>query len=246
MKTIVVDDERLTRELIKEILVTNFKDIEIIGEADSFASATLLFENEDPDLLILDINLGESTIFEVLENAKIKNARIIFITAHSSYALKAIKFSAFDYILKPIVPSELIATVNRVYQLNQEERIQNISLLNANFKNPSKIVLKTSDKMHIVDLEDIVYCEADNNYTIFHLTNGTDLVLSKSLKVYEELLSDSSFYRVHQTYLVNVNAIVAFEKSDGGHLLMTNGKSVPVSVTKKKRLLNHLQSIYKS
>jgi two-component system LytT family response regulator len=246
MRTVIIDDERLTRELIKEILISNFKEIEIVGEADSYETSLELLANEEPELLLLDIDLGDKTIFDVLEKSEIKNARIIFITAHSNYALKAIKFSAFDFILKPVVPSELIETVQRAYQLTQEEQMKRIAVLHNNLQNPQKIVLKTSDKMHIVELNDIVYCEADNNYTIFHLTNEKSLVLSKSLKVYEEMLSDSSFYRVHQSYLVNINAITAFEKNDGGHLLMSNGKNVPVSITKKKRLLNYLQSIYKS
>ncbi len=246
MRAIIIDDEQLTRELIKEILTSEFLGIEIVGEADNYQSAIDLIETTSPELMLLDINLGNRTIFEVLEQVPNIDARLIFITAYSDYAVKAIKFSAFDYILKPIIPSELIKAVNKAVQLNKEEQDEQLSLLSKNISNPEKIVLKTSDKMYIVNLKDIVYCEADNNYTIFHLKDGKDLILSKSLKIYEELLSDNSFFRVHQSYLVNLNAIVTFEKHDGGYLVMSNKQSVPVSTTKKKKLLNHLQKIYMS
>ncbi len=246
MRAIIIDDEKLTRELIKEILTSEFLGIEIIGEANDYQSAIDLIDSTNPELMLLDINLGNRTIFEVLEKANQTNAKLIFITAYSDYAVKAIKYSAFDYILKPIVPSELVRAVNKAVQSSSDEQDQQLSVLTKNITNPQKIVLKTSDKMHIVDLKDIIYCEADNNYTIFHLKNGKNLILSKSLKVYEELLNDSSFFRVHQSYLVNLNSIITFEKHDGGYLVMANGQNVPVSTTKKKKLINHLQTIYKS
>ncbi len=246
MDVIIVDDEPMAREIIESILTENFHDVNITGQAGTVKEAVELIGSINPQLVFLDVDLTDGSGFDVLSTLKKVNFKVIFITAHQKYAIKAIKFSAFDFILKPISTQELIEAVNRVKaegQLNDQAKrwdafFENISGLKPKLQ---KIVLKTSESIHLVQVDDIIRCEADNNYSTFYLANGEKILVSKGLKDYEELLKDNDFFRVHQSHLINLNYVLRFDKKDGGSVVLSDKSIVPVSQRKKQSLFEFFE-----
>lgn len=243
MRVVIIDDEPLARNTLINIINTNHPSLEVLGEADAVQSAIKLIEQTKPELIFLDIDLKDGSGFDLLNLLDKIDFKIIFITAHQEYAIKAIKFSAFDYILKPISALELSDAVLRAQREDAQEAI-NLKfdvLKNNNLLSDSatrKLVLKTSDSIHLVVISDIIRCEADNNYTTFYLTDKTKIVISKGLKEYEDLLTEYGFFRVHQSHLINVKEIKRFEKKDGGFLVLSDDSQIPVSQRKKQKLLD--------
>ena len=249
MNVVIIDDESHARQSIRVILESQFKNINILGEAGNVVDAVELINSKKPDLLFLDINLEDGSGFDILKKLSYKQFKIIFITAYEEYAIQAIKFSAFDYILKPLNPKELVGAVNRVLEENFipdsiEDKLNtfftNLSSTNSCQK---KIVLKTSDKIHIVDVNNIVRFESDNSYCTIFLNTGKSIVVSKSIKSYEQLLAPLGFMRVHQSHLINCNYITYYEKQDGGSLVMSDNSNIPVSNQKKPILFAYLDSL---
>ncbi len=248
MKAVVVDDEFFSRQTVTDLLNDNFKDIEVVGQADSVKTAVELIPSLKPDLVFLDVDLTDGTGFDILNLLKPIDFKIIFITAHQEYAMKAIKFSAFDYILKPVSESELKAAVERVladknsanYQLKMDAFFYNAENIR---KEGKKIVLKTSESIHLVSVCDIIRCEADNNYTTFYLATGERIVISHGLKEYEDLLGSYGFFRVHQSHLINLKFIARFDKKDGGYVILTDKSQIPVSQRKKQKLLEVIEGL---
>ncbi|MCK9279373.1 MAG: LytTR family DNA-binding domain-containing protein [Melioribacteraceae bacterium] len=248
INTIIIDDEKSCLEAVSIILNNNFNSIKIIGEANSVKSGIELLKKEKPELLFLDIDLGDGTGFDILRAIDCKKIKVIFITAFHEYAIKAFKFSAFDYLLKPLKASDLIATVNRVieesldkdYSDKFDAMLSNFSSVHPKLK---KMVLKTSDKIHVVNINDIIHCKADNTYTTFFLVTGKKIVVSKPLKKYEEMLSDNGFMRVHQSHLINLNYIQHLNKQDGGILVMSDNSEIPVSYQQKQALTKYFESL---
>jgi two-component system LytT family response regulator len=246
--SVIIDDEQSSREAINLILQNNFKSISVIGEADSVKSGIEIIKKTNPGLLFLDIDLPDGTSFDILRAIDCKNIKVIFITAFHDYAIKAIKFSAFDYILKPLKSSDLISAVNRVIE---ESLVSNYSdkfdaiLSNFSSSHPElrKIVLKTSDKIHIVNINDIIHCKADNTYTTFFLISGKKILVSKPIKKYEEMFSENGFMRVHQSHLINLNYIQHLNKQEGGFLVMSDNSEIPVSVHQKQALIKYFESL---
>jgi len=230
MRVVVVDDEFFSRQTITDLLSESFKDIEVVGQADSVKTAVELLPSLKPDLVFLDVDLTDGTGFDILNLLKPIQFKIIFITAHQEYAMKAIKFSAFDYILKPVSESELKMDA---FFYNAE----NIR------KEGKKIVLKTSESIHLVSVCDIMRCEADNNYTTFYLATGERIVISHGLKEYEDLLGNYGFFRVHQSHLINLKFIARFDKKDGGYVILTDKSQIPVSQRKKQKLLEVIEGL---
>ena len=248
IRSIIIDDEAHSRQIIRTILDTQFKEIEIIAEARSVAEAIRLINEKEPDLLFLDINLPDGNAFNILKQIDYKKYRIIFITAYQEYAIRAIKFSAFDYILKPVNPAELVNSVKNAISEDLIEGYEDkFQAFFSNISNTSpeqkKIVLRTSDKIHVVDIKNIIRCEADNAYTTIFTNDGKNIVVSKGIKSFDELLSTYNFMRVHQSHLVNPNYISYFKKQDGGCLVMSDNSNVPVSSQKKHILLEYLDSL---
>lgn len=248
IRAIIIDDEKNSREVIVEILKECFDDIKIVAQTGDVKSSIKEIKTHKPDLLFLDIDLQDGSGFDILKNVDYNNIKVIFITAYQEYAIEAIKFSAFDYILKPFNSGELIKTVQRVLD---EQTTKNNALrfeaIISNFGNSlpelKKIVLKTSDRIYLVNIKDIIRCEAENNYTIFHLSNGNKIMVSKTIKTYETLLAEHEFLRVHQSHLVNLNYIQHFDKPDGGLLVLSDNSTIPVSHQKKSLLLEYFSTL---
>lgn len=248
MRALIIDDERKSRETIRSIIELYCTDISIVAEADGISTGIEAIRREKPELVFLDIELKDGSSFDLLKQLPLIDFRIIFITAYENYAVKAFKFSALDYLLKPLNPDELIEAVNKAKNILEKENINTkFQAFVSNMENISrevkKIVLKTSDSIHVVNINEIVRCEADRNYTVFILTDGKKILVSNTLKEYDDLLSPYNFFRAHQSHLVNINHISSYEKKEGGYLVMRDKSVVPVSVRKKEPLLAVLQKL---
>lgn len=239
MNIVIVDDEPFARQTLIAIITENFNNINIVGEAASVDTALKVINDKKPELVFLDIDIIGGSGFDVLARLPEINFKLIFITAHQEYAIKAIKFSALDYILKPVCSAELINSLNKI--INSKTDINNKSKLDVfinNMRNTGiesrKIVLNTSESMYLVNVSDIIRCQADNNYTTIYTTNEEKIVMSKGLLEYESLLCDYGFVRVHQSHLVNIDFIAKFDKREGGFLVLTDKTQIPVSQRKRQ------------
>ncbi len=236
MNILVIDDEEQGRNAVSFILNNNQKDYQIVGFAEGVIDAIEKIKKLNPDLLLLDINLGDGTGFDVLKAFE-NPPKTIFITAYDNYAIQAFKFNALDYILKPFETSELLDSIERcrnvlnLEQANFPER----QLKNYNQINPEKLVVQSFKGFEMLNIKDIFYLEADNNYTNFILKDRRILV-SKTLKYFEEMLSDFGFFRCHQSFLIQTNQIKEFSKSAASNIEMKNGNFVEVSRRKRDEL----------
>ena len=248
LTAIIVEDMPDALQLLKTDLETNHKDIKIIDTAQSVVAAAKALRNKQPDILFLDIMLGDGTGFDVLEIFPDLKSKIIFVTASDEFAIRAFKFAAIDYVLKPYSSEELAQAVDKAKeQIHPNPERLNIlkETLSAPEQKPDKISLHTLDKIIIVSLDDIVRCESDSNNTIFYLEDGQKIFVTKTLKYFTDMLKSYQFLRVHQSHLVNLQCIRAFMKSDGGYLVLKNGDNVPVSVRKKVEVMEILDSMHR-
>ena len=245
LTAILVDDMPNALEMLANDIAKNHTEIAIIGTANSVVSAAKLLQKKQPDILFLDIMLGDGTGFDVLEIFPNLSSKIIFVTASDAYAIKAFKFAAIDYVLKPYTEEDLASALDKALHQTQPDTHQ-LSVLQQTAMQPSskpdKISLHTAEKIIVVNIEDIIRCKSDNNYTTFHFINGTKILVSKTLKYYTDLLKEVNFIRVHQSHLVNIKYIKEFIKSDGGYLLLKDRSNVPVSVRKRNEVLSILNS----
>jgi len=248
IKAVIIDDEPAMQQVNSLLMNEYFPEVNVAGIANSVESAVLLIKEQQPQLVLLDIELGSGTGFQVLQQLKPYSFKVVFITGFDSYALKAIKFSALDYILKPVNETEFQNAIQKaVDEINNQEsqQLQTQHLLDTFKKeiNPKKLVLKTAELLHIVDISDIHFCQSDNSYTTFFLENNEKIVVSKSIGEFESLLADFSFFRPHQSFLVNLNHVKKIDKSDGGFIVMKNKKEIPISIRQKKKLISLLENL---
>lgn len=247
IKAIIVDDEIKSRELVFDIIKFHFPYF-IIDTAENVASGIEKINRIKPDIVFLDIDMPDGTGFNILENLTNYDFQVIFITGHEEHAIKAIKFSALDYILKPINSIELVNAVKLAISLIKESNaqikietlIQNLNLQNNKYK---KLVLNTSESTYIVDIKDIIRCESDNNYTTFFTLSTNKIVMSKTLKEYENILPQDIFIRVHRSHIVNINYISRIIKHSYFYILLKNNTEIPVSPKKKSLLLKLIKNL---
>jgi len=248
LTAIIVEDMPDALQLLKSDLEANHAEIKIIDTAKSVVEAAKSLRTNEPDILFLDIMLGDGTGFDVLEIFPDLKSKIIFVTASDEYAIRAFKFAAIDYVLKPYSNEELaqaIAKAKMQIQPNKERLNILKDTLSAPEQKPDKISLHTLDKIIIVSLDDIVRCESDSNNTIFYLQDGQKIFVTKTLKYFAEMLKSYQFLRVHQSHLVNLQCISAFIKADGGYLMLKNGENIPVSVRKKVEVMEILDQLHR-
>jgi two-component system LytT family response regulator len=243
LKALIVDDEPKARENL-QILLHDFIDgVEVVGLCENIAEATEAVRLHAPDVVFLDIQLQRETGFDLLTKLKEINFEVIFTTAYTEYAIKAFKFSAIDYLLKPIDIEELKKAVARVEKRVSNNMTGRLTQLVQNLKQGSsenyKIALPTLDGLVFVKISDILYCEASSNYTQIFTTEEKYLV-SKTLKEYDDLLSDHNFFRIHNSYLININSIKKYVKGEGGYVVLNNDTSLDVSKRKKEAFLNKI------
>ena len=246
IKTLIIDDESKARETIREMLSLYCPELEVVGEAHDVLSGIQLIKSQNPELVFLDIKMPDGTGFDLLNRISKKDFSLIFITAFDEYAVKAFKFSAIDYLLKPIDPDELITAVDRVKTYRESDKINMSALLDnlKGIKNDSKkLVLKTAESIFLINIADIIRCESSGNYTKFYLTNQKPVLVSRTLKEYDDILTEYHFFRVHQSHLVNLNHIVRLDKADGGVLIMNDNQNVPIATRRKEALVKALSEI---
>lgn len=241
MKAIIVDDEPAVRNTISSLLKDNFPDITVSALAGSVGEGYEAVTTHQPDLLFLDVELPDGLGFDLLRRLSPVHFRTIFITGHQEYALDAIKVSALDYILKPVDIDELKAAINKAREIiNHEEEQLKMLALSENLQGKrvlKRIILRTSEALQLISVSDIIRAEADSNYTHFHLADGKHIMVSRTIKEYEAMLSGSGFIRVHQSHLVNLDHIDKFFKHDGGYLQMKDRSTVPVSPNLKQKVI---------
>ena len=248
IKAVIIDDELAMQEINSQLLKEYFPEIQLVGTANSIESGMKVIGEKKPDLVLLDIELTDGTGFQLLQKLQPYTFKVVFITGFDSFAIKAIKFSALDYILKPVNETEFQQAIKRsVKWIEKNENNQpQVDVLMDSFKNgktSKKLVLRTSDSLHIIDIVDIYFCKSDNSYTTFYFNGDEKILVSKSLKDYESLLTEYGFYRVHQRFLVNLNHVKKVDKTDGGFIIMKNKKEIPVSLRQMKRLVSLLERL---
>ena len=247
LRTIIIDDEKHMLQSLEKLLNKHCLNVRVVDKADGVASGLKSIRKHHPDLVLLDIKMADGTGFDLLKRAEPIDFKVIFITAYDQYAVEAFRFSALDYLLKPVIPANLVDAVQKA----EEQKIIDLEIQLNNLKNnlgssehsKKKIILKTLENIHIVPVEDIIYCEAEGNYTTFFLQDSDNITVSKTLREYEEMLKHSGFFRVHKSFLVNLSRITRLEKSEGGYVVMTNGKKIPVGSSRREQLLGIFDSI---
>jgi two-component system LytT family response regulator len=245
LRAVVIEDQPEIREANKFLLNNNFPDIEIVGEADNVEEGIEVLKKQKPDLVLLDVEIKGGTGFNILQKVLPYNFMVIFITGYDTFAIKAIKFSALDYILKPINEVEFVQAIEEAivtYERRSVElQVENL-LEQVDHKEISKkLVLRTQESIFLVQIRDILYCESDNSYTTFYLSDGRHILVSKSLKEYECMLVEYNFFRAHHRYLVNLNKMQRFDKADGGIIILDGGATLPVSSRRKQALFEALE-----
>ncbi len=241
ISTVLVDDEKNSLIILKKLLEKHTPQVEVKAMAQSVAEAIEVIDTEKPELVFLDISMPDGDGFEVLEKVKYKDFQVIFSTAYDQYAIRAFEVAALHYILKPVKPDNLKEALAR-YESNKDDDLsEKIKVLSGALQNsPQRLVLPTSNGMHIIDIEDIVRCESSNNYTTFFLKDKKKIVVSKSIQIYEQMLSNSHFCRIHNKHLVNLKLIKKYVKGRGGHVILDDGSQVDVSDGRKKKFLHKL------
>lgn len=246
LSAILVDDMSTALEMLQNDLTQYHPEIEIIDTAKSVVEALKVLRKQEPDILFLDIMLGDGTGFDVLEIHPNLSSKIIFVTASDEYAIKAFKFAAIDYVLKPYSNEDLANAINKAKNQIKPDKEQ-LTVLQQSISKPNqrpkKISLNTSDKIMVVNLDDIVRCQSDNNYTEFFMNDGQKILVGKTLKHFADMLKEYDFLRVHQSHLINIQFIKEFIKSDGGYLVLKNKTTVPVSVRKKNEVISVLEKM---
>jgi len=237
IRSILIDDEARSIKTLQWQLAQYCPEVEIIGSYDSAAEGMAAIREKKPDLVFLDIEMPNMGGFEMLERLQPLDFAIIFTTAYDRFALKAFRYSAVDYLLKPIDKDDLCEAVSRVKKDHGKDQQARIELLLEHLSGDQpirKIVLSTLDSFVFVDIADIIYCESERNYTRVFLKEGKNIVVAKTLKLVEELISSRSFFRAHHSFLINLNNIKQFKKEDGGYIVMSNDASIPISRTKRE------------
>ena len=247
IKTIIVEDEERSRIVLKELLEKYCPNVSVIEEAEGVQEAIKKIHEHKPDLIFLDIQLKDGTGFDILENINESHADIIFTTAFDNYALKAFKYSAIDYLLKPIIIKELVGAVQKLKET--EARIlarHKIEHLLSNLKrkdnDPPLLLISTMNDIQFVKIDNIIRCEADGAYCTIYQKDGSSIMVSKVVKEFEFLLKDYNFFRVHQSHLVNLQVIKKYIKGDNC-LLLNDGSTIPISKGRKEKFFSVLKEM---
>lgn len=247
LRAIIVDDIDSIRTKNIDLIKQHCPNVAIIAEANNVESGVDVIKKYLPDLVFLDVEMPDGTGFDLLQQLKPISFKVIFITGFQDFAIKAFRFSAIDYLLKPIEADDLIEAVKKAEEtINKEVLELKFSTLFTNIERPKdlqKIVLKTADKVYSVNVQDIVHCESEKNYTTFYFVNAPKLIVSTTLKDYETLLAPLGFFRSHQSHLINMLYFDHFIKSDGGIIVLKNKATVPLATRKKEEFLALLDNM---
>ncbi len=245
MKAIIIDDELSGREVLKRLVELNCPEVMVANTLNSIESGLQSIREDKPDLVFLDIQMPNASGFDLLNQVENIDFEIIFVTAHDAYAIKAFKYAAVDYLLKPIKVSELIEAVKKAKERIMKNQpgehvrfmLDKVSPSKKTFLN-NKILLPTLGGYNIIEVSEIMYCKSESNYTRFNFTDGKNLLVSKTLKEFETILLENNFFRIHRSYIINLNCIAKYNKGKGGEVVMKDGAVLEVSREKKDEFLS--------
>lgn len=242
LNAIIVEDEETSRQILKNYLSKYCPNVSILGEAANVDEALILIRNKDLDLVFLDVEMPYGNAFDLLDKVGDIDFETVFVTAYNHYAIEALNAHASYYLMKPISIDELIKAVDYVADIKTKEHALQDEVLvpKTNIVN-GKITIPQQNGFEVLNTSDILYCKADDNYTEIYLNNHKKKLVSKTLKYFEDALNSSSFARVHKSYLVNVNEVVKYIKGKGGSVVLSNGKEIMVSASKKSGLLSYFK-----
>jgi two-component system LytT family response regulator len=248
MKVLLIDNEIPVREALKKLIANYCPMVNNLDEANGVTEGLLKISSFEPDIVFLDVEMDDGTGFDLLRKLENYNFQLIFVTAHNKYAVDAFKFSAIDFLLKPIDPLELIKSINRAVEniktreLSHQIEILKESLesLNQKADTERRIALNDTKSIHYIKVKDIIRCEANGAYTSFYISGNRKITASHTLKDYEELLEGLGFLRCHHSHIINISKILRFDKAEGGTLILENDQIAPVSSRKKDHVLELL------
>ncbi len=243
MNAVIIDDEKRSRQYLRSLIEDQYGEVTIVGEADGVESGVKLIEELDPDLLLLDVQMLDGSGFDLLARINLSKYHVIFVSAYDRFAIRAFKFSAIDYLLKPVDINELGEALDKVKKtkLNDEVRAKLDLLLN-NVSKIEKIALASLNGVEFVRIDEIVRCESHNNYTRFYLHSGDEILVSRTLKDFEDMLESKNFFRIHKSHMINLSFLKKYIKGEGGVVVMEDGSEIPVSRRRKdefKELFNN-------
>ncbi|WP_047548127.1 LytR/AlgR family response regulator transcription factor [Psychroserpens sp. Hel_I_66] len=242
LKSIIVEDEETSRKILKNYLNKYCPNVDVLGEAANIEEALVLIRNNELDLVFLDVEMPYGNAFDLLDKVGDVNFETVFVTAYNHYAIEALNAHASYYLMKPISIDELIKAVDYVTEIRvKEDALQDQVLVPKTTTVQGKITIPQQDGFEVLQTADIMYCKADDNYTEIYLNNNKKKLVSKTLKYFEDALTESGFARVHKSYLVNVNEVTKYIKGKGGSVLLSNGKEIMVSASKKSDLLSYFK-----
>lgn len=247
IRCVIVEDEEMARKVLKSLLSQYCKDVMVCAEADNVDSGKAVIEAFHPDLVFLDIEMPGGSGFKLLSSFENIDFEVVFTTAYEQFAIKAIRHAALDYLLKPIDPKELVAAVEKVKDAKYKKVLKKqydslLKNLDPEQLAVRKISISTTDKIHLIEVDNIIRCESDNYYTIIHFKNGTNLMVSKTLKEMEQKLEEYNFVRTHKSHLVNIKCVINFLKEEM-MVLLSDGTKIPVSKRKKENILEIINNI---
>lgn len=242
MKAVIIDDLADARLALRTDLTTYCPEIEILGEAEGVVSGAKLVKEAQPDLVFLDIQMNDGSGFDFLEIVGTDSFKVIFTTASDEFAIKAFRYSAVDYLMKPIDPDELVEAVNKA-KTDKSNGSFEVLKESINHGSSKRLALNTQEKILIKEIKEIVRCESNVNYTMFYFSDGTRLLVTKTLKEYDALLTPHNFLRVHQSHLINSAYLKEYIKTDGGYLVLKDGSNVPVSTRRKNVVMEMIAKL---
>jgi two-component system, LytTR family, response regulator len=245
IKTIIIEDEAHSVYVLNDLILQLATDLTVAGSAAHRDSAVQLIETSAPDLVFMDVRIGDGTGFDVLRSLTSRNFELIFVTAYDNYAMDAFRFAAIDYLLKPIGMNEFEEAVGRARnRLLEKKRQHTIDVLLHNLAQQSeqhkKINIATGNGYEFVELRNIAWCRSDNTYTTFYLADGTAILSSRNLGYYEDLLTRNNFCRIHHSIIINMQLIKSYVKGKGGHVIMNDNTELEISQRRKGEFLSKL------
>ncbi len=241
IRTVIIDDECLVADNIRRIIEEYCPNVSVMATAESVKAGVAAINELEPDLVLLDIRMPDGSGFDLIKHFNRPDFKVIIISGYMEYAISGYKYGVVDYILKPIDEEALILAVNRADDLIRLEEKMRFKAIEENLQSlnkTSKILLKTSEQIHLINTADIIRIEADGNYSTFFIQDGRKILVSKPIGEYENALLDKGFHRIHKTHVININKLSYFDKTDGGEVKMTDGSMVPVASRKRDMLFD--------
>lgn len=251
MRAILIDDEPIGIRTVKKLLELNCPEVEVVATCTDADTGKQKIEELKPDLIFLDIQMPEKSGLDMLAEIPEKNFEVIFVTAHNEYVLQALQFSAVDYLMKPVDEDRMVEAVQRVKKrMHKESAAGNTEALIHNITKAvspleMRLCLPTLKGFTILKLDEIIYCEAQRSYTVFYLAQGKNIMVSKPLFDYDRLLSGTTFFRIHKSFLINLVHVKEYLRGDGGTVVMSNNMELEVSRRKKEQFLSTIKESFK-